>query len=71
VSVTHFVFIPEFVAATDLCATLPRLICQRLAHDARLKVLPAPVDLGTFPLHMASHVRYRLRTLVAEVAAAL
>jgi DNA-binding transcriptional LysR family regulator len=70
--------IPEIVAATDQCATLPKLICRRLAGDARLKVLPAPVDLGTFPMQMAWHVRYRhdpahvwLRTLVAEAAASL
>ncbi len=78
VSVTHFAPIPEIVAATDYCATLPELICRRLTHDARLKVLPAPVDLGTFPLHMAWHVRYRqdpahiwLRALVADVASSL
>lgn len=78
VSVTHFMAIPEVVAATDYCATLPRLVCQRLASDKRLKVLPTPVDLGTFPMHMAWHVRYRhdpahvwLRTLAAEVAASL
>ncbi|WP_343653000.1 LysR family transcriptional regulator [Herbaspirillum sp.] len=78
VSVTHFAAIPEIVAATDYCATLPRLICRRLAHDRRLKVVPAPVDLGSFPLHMAWHVRYRddpahvwLRKLVAEVAQSL
>ncbi|MGV3683736.1 MAG: LysR substrate-binding domain-containing protein [Acidovorax sp.] len=75
VSVTHFLAVPEIVAMTDYCTTLPRLICQRLAHDTRLQVLPAPVDLGTFPLHMGWHVRYRddpahrwLRTLVAQVA---
>lgn len=75
VSVTHFLAIPEMVAMTDYCTTLPRLICHRLAHDARLKVLLAPVDLGTFPLHMGWHVRYRddpahrwLRALVAQVA---
>jgi len=78
VSVTHFASIPEIVAATDYCATLPMQICRRLVHDTRLKVLSAPVDLGTFPLHMAWHVRYRddpahvwLRKLVAEVAQAL
>jgi DNA-binding transcriptional LysR family regulator len=78
VSVTHFASIPEIVAATDYCATLPRQICRRLVLDARLKVLPAPADLGTFPMHMAWHVRYRddpahtwLRKLVADVAASL
>lgn len=75
VSVTHFLSIPELVAATDYCATLPILICRHLARDPRLKVLPAPVDLGTFPLEMGWHVRYRddpahqwLRALVTGVA---
>jgi DNA-binding transcriptional LysR family regulator len=75
VSVTHFLAVPEMVAASDYCATLPRLICQRLARDVRLKVLPAPVDLGTFPVELAWHVRYRsdpahrwLRSLIVEVA---
>jgi DNA-binding transcriptional LysR family regulator len=73
VSVTHFLAVPEIVAVTDYCATLPSLICQRLARDPRLKVLPAPVDLGTFPVEMAWHVRYRhdpahrwLRSLISE-----
>ncbi|HEY5852111.1 MAG TPA: LysR substrate-binding domain-containing protein [Lysobacter sp.] len=75
VSVTHFLAIPEIVAVTDYCATLPNLICRRLAADPRLKVLPAPVELGTFPVEMAWHVRYRhdpahqwLRSLVGELA---
>ena len=75
VSVTHFLAVPEMVAVTDYCATLPSLICRHLAHDRRLKILPAPVDLGTFPVEMAWHVRYRLdpahrwlRSLMGEVA---
>jgi DNA-binding transcriptional LysR family regulator len=75
VSVTHFLAVPEIVAVTDYCATLPRLICRHLARDPRLKVLATPVDLGTFPVEMAWHVRYRqdpahrwLRSLVGEVA---
>jgi DNA-binding transcriptional LysR family regulator len=75
VSVTHFLAVPEMVAVTDYCATLPSLICRRLARDPRLKVLPAPVDLGTFPVEMAWHVRYRhdpahrwLRSLIGDVA---
>lgn len=78
VSVTHFLAVPEMVAATDYCATLPSLICRRLTRDPRLKVVPAPVDLGTFPVQMGWHVRYRhdpahrwLRSLVADVAASL
>jgi DNA-binding transcriptional LysR family regulator len=78
ISVTNFFAVAEMVAVTDYCATLPNLICRRLAHDPRLKILPAPVDLGTFPVEMAWHVRYRhdpahrwLRSLIEEVAATL
>jgi DNA-binding transcriptional LysR family regulator len=77
-SVTNFFAVVEMVAITDYCATLPRLICQGLAHDPRIKVLPTPIDLGTFPVEMAWHVRYRhdpahrwLRTTIAEVIADL
>lgn len=75
VSVTHFLAVPEMLAVTDYCATLPRLICQKLEQDPRLKVLPTPVDLGTFPVQMAWHVRYRhdpahrwLRSMIGELA---
>lgn len=59
VSVTHFLAVPEMIAVTDYCATLPKLICRSLERDPRFKVLEAPVDLGTFPVEMAWHVRYR------------
>jgi DNA-binding transcriptional LysR family regulator len=75
VSVTHFLAVPEMIAVTDYCATLPSLICRWLERDPRLKVIPAPVDLGTFPVEMAWHVRYRhdpahrwLRGVVSELA---
>ncbi|MCJ1960557.1 LysR family transcriptional regulator [Novosphingobium mangrovi (ex Hu et al. 2023)] len=74
ISVTNFFAVAEMVAATDYCATLPSLICQRLRQDPRLKILPTPVDLGTFPVEMAWHVRYRqdpahrwFRGLIADV----
>ena len=74
VSVTHFLAVPEMIAATDYYTTLPRLVCRRLARDARLKIVPSPVDLGTYPVEMAWHVRYRsdpahrwLRSLIGEV----
>ncbi|WP_375282532.1 LysR substrate-binding domain-containing protein, partial [Sphingobium yanoikuyae] len=74
ISVTNFFAAAEMVAVTDYCATLPSLICRQLMHDRRLKVLPAPVDLGSFPVQMAWHVRYRhdpahrwLRALIGEV----
>lgn len=75
VSVSNFLAIPGVVAATDYCATLPRLICRHLADDKRLKVLPTPADLGVFPVEMAWHARYRhdpahqwLRTQIIETA---
>ncbi|WP_296256232.1 MULTISPECIES: LysR substrate-binding domain-containing protein [unclassified Pseudomonas] len=78
ISVTHFLAVPEIIAVTDYCATLPRLICKHIAKDARLKVVPAPVDLGTFAVEMAWHVRYRndpahqwFRHLLIETAAQL
>lgn len=74
ISVTNFSVVSEIVAVTDHIATLPSLICRRLANDPRLRVTPTPVDLGTFPVDMAWHVRYRndpahrwLRSLIAEV----
>jgi DNA-binding transcriptional LysR family regulator len=75
VSVTHFLAVPEIIAVTDYCATLPRLICRNLERDARLKVIPSPVNLGTFPVQMAWHVRYRndpahkwLRSIIGDLA---
>jgi DNA-binding transcriptional LysR family regulator len=75
VSVTHFLAAPEMIAVTDYCATLPTLICSHLAGDARLKIVPAPVDLGKFPVDLAWHVRHRndpahrwLRSLIIDVA---
>ena len=78
VSVTNFLAVPEMVAVTDYCATLPRLICRRLGDDPRLRIVPAPVDLGTFPVEMAWHVRYRhdpahrwLRSVIGDLSKAL
>ncbi len=75
VSVTHFLAVPEMIAVTDYCATLPKLICRSLQRDPRLKVVPAPVDLGTFPVEIAWHVRYRndpahrwLREVISDTA---
>lgn len=75
-SVTNFFAVAEMVAVTDYCATLPSLICRRLGLDPRVKVVPSPVDLGTFPVEMAWHTRYRhdpahrwLRATIGEVVA--
>jgi DNA-binding transcriptional LysR family regulator len=78
ISVTHFLAVPEIIAVTDYCATLPRLICNQIVRDPRLKVLESPVELGTFPVDIAWHVRYRqdpahkwFRNLLVETAAEL
>ena len=78
ISVTNFFAVAEMVAVTDYIATLPTLVCQRLRHDTRLKILPVPADLGTFPVEVAWHVRYRhdpahrwLRGLIEKVVAEL
>lgn len=75
VSVTHFLAVPELISVTDYCATLPSRICHRLADNPKLKVLPPPVDLGTFPVEMGWHARYRsdpahqwLRELIEEMS---
>src|SRR3546814_16850757 len=61
-SVTNFFAVAEMIAVTDYVATLPRLICRRLAHDARLRILPPPVDLGSFPVEMADRKSTRLNS---------
>jgi DNA-binding transcriptional LysR family regulator len=73
ISVTNFFAVAEMLAVTDHIAILPKLVCRRLARDPRLKVVPTPMDLGTFPVQIAWHVRYRhdsahrwLRALVGE-----
>lgn len=78
ISVTHFLAVREIIAMTDYCATLPQLICNQIAKDARLKLVAPPVDMGTFPVDMAWHVRYRhdpahrwFRQLLVETASAL
>lgn len=78
VSVTHFLAVPEMIAVTDYCATLPIQICRGLERDPRFKVLPAPADLGTFPVELGWHVRYRhdpahrwLRSTIIDAARSL
>jgi hypothetical protein len=64
----NFFAVAEMVAVTDNCATLPFLICRRLVQDPRLKILSAPVDLGTFPRRdgLARTVSPRSRASLAE-----
>ncbi|WP_102867269.1 LysR family transcriptional regulator [Pseudovibrio exalbescens] len=59
VSLTHFLSVPDLIAETDYCATLPNRVCARLAQDPRLKLVAPPADLGRFPVELAWHSRYR------------
>lgn len=78
ISVTTFFAVAEMIAVTDHIGTLPRLICRRLESDVRLTIVQPPVDLGTFPVDMGWHVRYRhdpahrwLRGLIRDVVRGL
>jgi DNA-binding transcriptional LysR family regulator len=76
VTVTHFLLVPEIVAATDLIATLPERVAERFAERYPLVVHRSPVRPAGFALTMAWHsrtdadpARAWLRRLIAEVAA--
>ncbi len=78
VSVSHFLAVPQVLAATDHCATLPLRIARLLAEDARFRLLAPPVDLGRFPMQLAWHPRHRndrghawLRSTIRDACAAL
>jgi DNA-binding transcriptional LysR family regulator len=57
VSVTHFLAVPEMLAVTDYCATLPRLICRSLERDRRLMAFiraSIAFRLAGLPYHQSS-----------------
>jgi DNA-binding transcriptional LysR family regulator len=77
VTVTHFLLVPQTVAASDLIATLPERVAERLAERYRLAVHRSPVRAAGFTLTMCWHersdadpARTWLRSVIAEVAAA-
>lgn len=55
--IPHFVAASLVVSETDLVLTLPRRAAERLAADARLVVLDAPLPLGGFEVVQAWHER--------------
>jgi DNA-binding transcriptional LysR family regulator len=76
VTVAHFLLVPEVVARTDLIATLPERVAERLAERYPLVVHRSPVRPAGFALTMTWHsrtdadpARAWLRGLLAEVAA--
>jgi DNA-binding transcriptional LysR family regulator len=77
VTVTHFLLVPEIVAASDLIATLPERVAERFAERYPLVVHRSPVRPAGFSLAMSWHARTDpdparawLRQLVSDVAAA-
>jgi DNA-binding transcriptional LysR family regulator len=76
VTVTHFLLVPEIVAASDLVGTLPERVAERFAGRYPLVVHRSPLRSGGFTLAMSWHARTDpdparqwLRALVGEVAA--
>jgi DNA-binding transcriptional LysR family regulator len=76
VTVAHFLLVPQIVAGSDLIATLPERVAERLAERYPLVVHRSPVRAAGFTLTMSWHersdadpARAWLRGLVADVAA--
>ena len=77
VTVAHFLLVPQIVAGSDLIATLPERVAERLAERYPLVVHRSPVRAAGFTLTMSWHersdadpARAWLRSVVADVAAA-
>ena len=77
VTVTHFLLVPQIVAASDLVATLPERVAERVAERYPLVVHRSPVRPAGFTLAMSWHERSAadparawLRGVIADVAAA-
>ena len=75
VTVTHFLLVPEIVAGSDLIATLPERVAERLAARYPLVVHRSPVRPAGFALSQSWHersdgdpARAWLRKLIGEVA---
>jgi DNA-binding transcriptional LysR family regulator len=74
VTVTHFLLVPQIVAASDFIATLPERVAERFAERFPLVVHRSPVRPAGFTLTMSWHARTDadparawLRALVGEV----
>lgn len=76
VRVASFHAAPVVVAGTDLVLTLPSRIARQMAKGLQVELLPPPIALPPFAVHLAFHELRRrdaahawFRALVAEVAA--
>jgi len=55
----HFQTAPELLAHSDLIATLPRRFAEIAAARHGLRLLPPPLALPSFPIHIAWHERWQ------------
>ncbi len=76
--VSHFLAVAPAILRNGGCATLPRRIASLFESDERFAVRAPPADLGTFPMQMAWHPRFRrdaghtwLRGLIQTVSRTL
>lgn len=74
--VPHFVATGHILASTDLIATVPERLAERMAKPFGLKYLPHPVDLPRIAINLFWHAKYHkdpanqwLRNLVFELHA--
>ena len=56
-SVPLFLLTLTTVARTDLIATIPTRLAQKFAKAAGLTIMPPPIDIRAFPVHLAWHQR--------------
>ena len=74
--VPHFVAIGHILQSTDLIATVPERLAERMAQPFGLKQLPHPVELPNIAINLFWHAKYHkdpanqwLRNLVFELHA--
>lgn len=72
--ITNFTAIPLIVAQSDMIAFFPMSIARMYQKFANIKVLPSPVEVGSYNVSMAWHPRIHedpdYRWLRAEITAA-
>jgi DNA-binding transcriptional LysR family regulator len=58
VRVPDFHVLPTVIANSDLLAVIPSRLAQALQHQAAIKVLPMPVPMPPWKIHIYWHERY-------------
>lgn len=75
-TVPHYVAIGHILQSSDLVATVPQRLAERMVAPFELAVLPHPVKLPEIAIHLFWHARYQkdpanqwLRNLIVELHA--